>query len=203
MTIETVLSFTGLCLVLAISPGPDSLLVLRLALNQPRHGILVAAGSALGSLLWAAAVAVGLARLLAAHPALVSALHIVGGAYLIYLGAREMLDKSQVLIEGDISLQRTHASFTKGLVSCLLNPKVGLFFLLLAPQYAPDLTVMSILALGLIDAAVAFLYLTLLAITAARAFTRITNQQVQRRIRFGSGAAIAAVGIYIVIDALG
>ncbi|MDO3403014.1 LysE family translocator [Mycolicibacterium neoaurum] len=202
MTIETALSFAALCLLLSISPGPDSLLVLRLALNRPREGIFVAAGSAVGSLLWAGAVAVGLARLLAAHPGLVDVLHFVGGAYLVYLGIREVFDTGELLDDSDSRVRAGVASFTKGLVSCLLNPKVGLFFLLLAPQYAPDLTVGSILALGAIDAAVAFLYLTALAIVAARIFTRITNPRTQRRLRVGSGAAIAAVGVLILMEAL-
>ncbi|WBP93732.1 LysE family translocator [Mycolicibacterium neoaurum] len=202
MTIETALSFAGLCLLLSISPGPDSLLVLRLALNRPREGIFVAAGSAMGSLLWACAVAVGLARLLAAHPGLVDVLHFVGGAYLIYLGIREVFNTGELLDDSATRVRVGVTSFTKGLVSCLLNPKVGLFFLLLAPQYAPNLTVGSILALGVIDAAVAFLYLTALAIVAARIFTRITDPRTQRRLRVGSGAAISAVGVVILVEAL-
>ncbi|MGN7778605.1 LysE family translocator [Mycolicibacterium sp. 22603] len=202
MTVETALSFAGLCLLLSISPGPDSLLVLRLALNRPREGIFVAAGSATGSLLWAGAVAVGLARLLAAHPGLVDVLHFVGGAYLIYLGIREVFDTDELLDDSGLRRRAGAAGFTKGLVSCLLNPKVGLFFLLLAPQYAPDLTVGSILALGAIDAAMAFLYLTVLAIAAARIFTRITNPRAQRRLRLGSGAAIAIVGVLILVEVL-
>ncbi|AHC23676.2 MULTISPECIES: LysE family translocator [Mycobacteriaceae] len=202
MTIETALSFAGLCLLLSISPGPDSLLVLRLALNRPREGIFVAAGSAMGSLLWACAVAVGLARLLAAHPGLVDVLHFAGGAYLIYLGIREVFDTDELLDHPGGRTRAGTAGFTKGLVSCLLNPKVGLFFLLLAPQYAPNLTVGSILALGAIDAAVAFLYLTVLAIAAARIFTRVTNPRTQRRLRVGSGAAIAIVGVFILVQVL-
>ncbi len=129
-------------------------------------------------------------------------LHFVGGAYLMYLGIREMLDKHELLNDSSTPAGLGRASFGKGLISCLLNPKVGLFFLLLAPQYAPDLTIASVLALGLIDAAVAFVYLTLLAITAARILKRITNPRAQRHLRLGSGAAIAAVGAYIIIDAL-
>lgn len=201
MTIEAALSFAGLCLLLSVSPGPDSLLVLRLALGSPRRGIAVAAGSSVGSLLWAAAVAFGLARVLAAHPWLVAGLHFTGGAYLVYLGIREMRDTNE-LLNDDQGAPTRRGSFTRGLVSCLLNPKVGLFFLLLAPQYAPQLSFMAVLGLGAIDAAVAFAYLTALAIAAAHVFTRMKNSHAQRRLRLYSGAAIALVGIYIVIRAL-
>jgi threonine/homoserine/homoserine lactone efflux protein len=84
----------------------------------------------------------------------------------------------------------------------LLNPKVGLFFLVVAPQYAPSLSVASILALGVIDAVVALVYLTALAVTANLIFERITDCRAQRRLRLYSGAAIALVGVYVFVDAV-
>jgi threonine/homoserine/homoserine lactone efflux protein len=203
VTLEQALSFAGLCLLLSLSPGPDSLLVLRLALSRPGRGISVAAGSALGSLVWAAAVALGLGRLLASHPRLVTGLHLAGGIYLIVLGIREMLDTDELIADDrDTPSRLGRASFARGLISCLLNPKVGLFFLLLAPQYAPALSIAAILGLGVIDAVVAFFYLSVLAVAAAGIFRRIVDPRAQRRLRVGSGAGIALVGGYILFDAL-
>ena len=59
-----IMAFVGLSLLLAMTPGPDTFLVLRFSLRDAKSGIAAAAGSALGSLLWAFAVAVGLASLL-------------------------------------------------------------------------------------------------------------------------------------------
>ena len=59
-----IIAFVGLSLLLAMTPGPDTFLVLRFSLRDTKSGLAAAAGSALGSLLWAFAVAVGLASLL-------------------------------------------------------------------------------------------------------------------------------------------
>jgi hypothetical protein len=56
MTASMIITFAGLCLLLAMTPGPDSFLVLRFSLQSARSGVAAAAGSALGSLVWAFAV---------------------------------------------------------------------------------------------------------------------------------------------------
>ena len=64
MTLPSILAFTGLCVLLALTPGPDTFLVLRFSLVRVRAGVAASIGSAIGSLVWAAAVAFGLAALL-------------------------------------------------------------------------------------------------------------------------------------------
>ncbi|WP_314196275.1 hypothetical protein [uncultured Arthrobacter sp.] len=56
MTLASLVAFAGLCLVLSLTPGPDTFLVLRIALNRPSAGIAAAAGSAVAAVAWAALV---------------------------------------------------------------------------------------------------------------------------------------------------
>lgn len=71
--IYAVAAFAVLSLIVTITPGPDSLLVLRSSLRGGRRtGARVAAGAACGSLAWGIASAVGVTAVLAAHHAAVT-----------------------------------------------------------------------------------------------------------------------------------
>src|SRR6187200_100121 len=95
MTASMIIAFVGLSLLLAMTPGPDTFLVLRFSLCDAKSGMAAAAGSALGSLLWAFAVAVGLASLLEQSATAYRIVKIAGGLYLIYLGLRVLLRRQQ------------------------------------------------------------------------------------------------------------
>ena len=139
MTASMIIGFVGLSLLLAMTPGPDTFLVLRFSLQNSRSGLAAAAGSALGSLFWAFAVAVGLASLLEQSATAYRMVKIAGGIYLIYLGVRALLRRQREtasdLSEPSARRQAPLAAFGSGLLSCSLNPKVGLFFLAIVPQF--------------------------------------------------------------------
>ncbi len=83
---NTLLSFFGIAVLLALTPGPDNLFVLmQSALWGRRAGLLVVLGLCTGLMVHTAAVAAGLAALLAAWPAAFVALRLCGAAYLLYL----------------------------------------------------------------------------------------------------------------------
>ena len=63
MSTSLLLGFVGLCLLLAITPGPDTFLVLRYAMAGRRPAIAASLGSALGGIAWAVVVAAGVATL--------------------------------------------------------------------------------------------------------------------------------------------
>ena len=71
------------------SPGPNMFAVIGAALgNGRRAALLVVAGIASGTLVWAAFAALGLGAVFTAVPALLTALKFIGGAYLCYIGFR-------------------------------------------------------------------------------------------------------------------
>ena len=94
-----IIAFIGLCLVLAMTPGPDTFLVLRFSLQDSRAGLAAAAGSALGSMVWAFAIAAGLASLLEESATAYRIVKIAGGLYLIYLGLRVLLRRRETMLE--------------------------------------------------------------------------------------------------------
>lgn len=202
-----IMAFVGLSLLLAMTPGPDTFLVLRFSLRDAKSGISAAGGSALGSLLWAFAVAVGLASLLEQSATAYRIVKIAGGLYLIYLGLRVLLRRRREatanLSERSTAERTPAAAFGSGLMSCALNPKVGLFFLAIVPQFVPSHASLfaTVLTLGMIDTAVAFAWLLVIASLAARAVTWLRRPRVTTLLNRVSAAILTTFGVATVASA--
>ncbi|WP_069166551.1 LysE family translocator [Nocardia altamirensis] len=208
MSLSLLLSFIGLCVLLSITPGPDSFLVLRFSIVDARPGIAAAIGSALGGLLWAVVVAAGVAALLEQSATAYRALKIVGGIYLLYLGIRALLDqrrqrraaRAAAAAEDQVDIgsgARTsvRSAFTAGIVSCMFNPKVGLFYLAVLPQFLTEVTFANTLALGAVESAIAAVAMVLLALAASRAVTLLRRPKIRDRLEQASAAILVTLGI--------
>ncbi|MEV5711166.1 LysE family translocator [Actinoallomurus sp. NPDC052274] len=129
------LTFAGVAALLTLVPGPDSLLVLRTAIAQGRRAALVAAlGIQVGCLWWGAAAGLGLTAVLAASHTLYTVLRWAGAAYLLYLGVRLLIRGEET---GEAAGPSGRNRFLMGLLTNALNPKVGVFYLSLLPQFVP------------------------------------------------------------------
>ena len=135
---ERLLAFIGVSVAVAVVPGPDMALVAR---NVVRHGrsagFATSVGICTGILGWALAAGFGVSALLATSAVAFTALKLAGAAYLIYLGITTLRDRGGPAVagtNGEAQLPRRRA-FLKGLLSALLNPKLGVFFLTLLPQF--------------------------------------------------------------------
>ena len=199
MTAASILAFAGLCVLLAITPGPDTFLVLRFSLARPGAGIAASAGSALGSIVWALAVALGLAAILQQSAEAYRILKVVGGLYLVYLGVAAFLASRKHAPAAQTEPRRTSipSGFLAGAVSTMLNPKVGLFFLAIAPQFVPhgSAALADTMVLGAIDAAIACVYLVVVAMLAARAMSWLKRPRVTKTLERVSAGILAALGI--------
>jgi threonine/homoserine/homoserine lactone efflux protein len=139
-----------------IIPGLDTALVVRTAVAQGRRqGFAVALGINTGVLIWGAAAAVGVSALLVASHVAYDALRFAGAAYLTWLGA-VMLCRTwrRRAANGETALgEATHAegrrpaptaapdsalrSWSRGVATNLLNPKIGAFYVAILPQFIP------------------------------------------------------------------
>jgi threonine/homoserine/homoserine lactone efflux protein len=147
MTVEqALLSFTLAAGLLTITPGLDTALVLRTAAVEGRKSAMLAGvGICFGCLFWGAAASFGLNALLAVSEFGYNLLRIVGAIYLGYLGIR-MFIRAYVSTSAnsahELSLRADQGGknslwFERGLLTNLLNPKVGVFYLSFLPQFIP------------------------------------------------------------------
>jgi threonine/homoserine/homoserine lactone efflux protein len=139
---------------LNIAPGPDMLYVIARSASQGRRaGLVSASGIAVGSLIQASLVALGLAGILAAVPLAYEIVKFVGAAYLIYLGLRALLSRRHTLTSPQVEQSALWRVFAQGVITNVLNPKVALFFLAFLPQFtspAYGSVPLQIITLGLI-----------------------------------------------------
>jgi threonine/homoserine/homoserine lactone efflux protein len=123
--------------LLTVTPGLDTVLVLRTGLTAGRAAAMRAAlGVGAGCLAWGTAVAVGLGAVLVAAPIVYAALRWCGVLYLVVCGLRMLARPRSQFVVAAAAPERPGA-FRRGLLTNLLNPKVGLFYLSFLPQFVP------------------------------------------------------------------
>jgi threonine/homoserine/homoserine lactone efflux protein len=130
-------AWVALSALIIATPGPDTALIIRNALaGGPRASTMSALGVAVGILAWAAAATFGVGVLLERSSIAFTILKLAGAAYLFYLGARSLLSKSEDAspVRGASALG-DRSAWGQGLVSNLLNPKTGAFFVTVMPQF--------------------------------------------------------------------
>jgi threonine/homoserine/homoserine lactone efflux protein len=140
--VEALAAFTVAAGLLTITPGLDTAIVLRAAATEgPRRAGLAALGVVIGCLSWGAAAALGLAGLLAASAPAFTLLKWAGAAYLLWLGINLILKPRARFEIDELKTGAPPAGpvawFRRGLLTNLLNPKVGVFYVSFLPQFLP------------------------------------------------------------------
>jgi len=208
MTVASALwSFALLAGVLTIIPGPDSALILRSALVQSRkHAYATALGIASGTFAWGAAAAVGAAALLAASEFAFTVLKIVGAVYLAYLGITMIVKsfrrhKAEAAAAAPVGTLR--AAFARGAVTNLLNPKVGVFYIALIPQFIPEgvAPVGMGLLLALVHVLESVVWFTGLILAAHFARKWLSSPRVSAWIDRVTGGILVAFGAVLAVEA--
>src|SRR5258706_2657393 len=131
-------AFLGVAALVIVTPGPDTALTTKNALLYGRRpAIATAFGVVTGLLVWTAAAALGVAAVLHASATAFTAMKIVGGAYLIWLGIQTLRAAGHGAADVDASRGDRRLNvlrgFRQGLVNDLANPKIAAFFTSLLP----------------------------------------------------------------------
>lgn len=199
---SSVASFALVVGLVTITPGLDTALVLRAALNRGRlDAVFTAAGVNLGVLVWAVAAATGISALLTASEAAYTALRLAGAAYMVLLGLRMLFDAVRRRSSG-MGLAATArppslwGAFRTGLLTNLLNPKVGAFYVALLPQFIPDdgSAVLSGIVLGLVHNLEGVVWFTLVILGADAARRHLARRRTERCIEAVTGTALVGFG---------
>jgi threonine/homoserine/homoserine lactone efflux protein len=134
MDLSAIAAFTGVAMLMTLTPGADMALVTRAALAGGRREAFAATlGIVSGLMVWAAASALGVAALLEASATAFTVLKVAGAAYLIGLGLYTLLTAGRTA--GAEAREPGRVGFTVGLFNNLLNPKIAVFYTTLLPQF--------------------------------------------------------------------
>ncbi|MCF2531815.1 LysE family translocator [Yinghuangia soli] len=200
-------SFTLVVGLLTLTPGLDTALILRTAaLGERSRAWGVVLGIQTGTLTWGVLTSLGITALLTASQLAYTILRWVGAAYLVWMGARMLYDTWRRVPQEAAAVGDARgglvAGWRRGTLTNLLNPKVGVFYVALLPQFIPAgaqhlsfgvlLTCIHI-ALGLAWSAV--------LIAFARAVRRqLARPSVRQAIDRITGGIIAAFGLRLALS---
>ena len=202
MTLQTWLAFIGASIIILLIPGPTILLVIGDSLaNRGRSAWSTVAGVAAGDTTAMAVSLAGAGALLAASAAAFTALKLIGGSYLVYLGIKSILSARRLrddAPEANIPVQQKSAGrrFLSAWTVTALNPKSIVFFVAFVPQFmSADQTFLSQSAILLptfviLAAANASMY----ALAAKLLAKRLTSVAAQRRFGYTGGAVMVGAG---------
>lgn len=202
MTLAAFITFAGLVILAAISPGPAVLMAARTGLNEGvKTGVFLGMGIGTGAMIWAMAAMFGLNIVFAAAPSLLWALKIGGAAYLIWMAWTLWRGAAQPFVTEDTRPvpRSAFAAFRLGLWTNLANPKAAVVFSsIFLGTLRPD-TPLWILALllGIIFSAET-LWNSLVARIFAAERTRARYISLKTLIDRSFGGLLALLGVKIV-----
>ncbi|MEH7403654.1 LysE family translocator [Gottfriedia acidiceleris] len=124
-------------ILLNLIPGTDTMYIVGRSISQGRKaGVFSVLGIISGSLIHTLFVAFGLPLILLKSVFLFNTIKILGVIYLLYLGIRMLLDKSNAAFQAtEVDKLNIRKVYVQGILTSLTNPKVSLFFLSFLPQF--------------------------------------------------------------------
>ncbi len=195
----------------AASPGPDIMLVTRMATRSRRHALATTAGIQLGVIFWCTLTVLGAAALLNAFPAVLGLVQVLGGGWLMWMGRgmlvggwRERVSPPLNIESAAARLGSLRATFWQGLTTNLSNPKIVLF---LSAMIAPLLPREPGLGLAVLVVAVLSISSMLLQVSMAVLISTPAMRQKLLRagpwIDIGAGLFFLVAGAVLVVNGVG
>jgi len=189
--VHALLAYALPAALITMLPGPDTAMVLMTAARAGRAAAVRAAfGVGTGLLLWGAAAAVGLAAALRSSAVVYDAFRLACAAYLILLAVQTLRASRRPAPDpsGTPALARRPGrlpslgwGYRRALLTCALNPKLGVFFVVVLPQFVPTGAAVgpASMALATLHASEAVLWYLLLGGLASAARHLLARRRVQ------------------------
>ena len=128
--------FIVAAVAIIVSPGPDTIVILRHALTGGRGtGLAAVSGVQLGLLVHTALAVAGISLLVASSPVLFQGLTVIGAVYLAWLGIQSLRGVGGLEVEAELAPAGAARACREAALCNILNPKVILWFLALLPNF--------------------------------------------------------------------
>jgi threonine/homoserine/homoserine lactone efflux protein len=207
-------AFVAVAAGMIMLPGADFAVVVRGALRSRTDGVATGLGVAGGLLLHTSLAVAGLAAVLVAEPRLFRALQLLGGGYLLVLGARSLRvalravrprDAVEAAPPGETATgEGRRRALRHGFLTNALNPKAPVLFLSLLPQFVPagHAALPRTLLLGAIIVAMGVCWFPVVALCAHRLGARLRGPRAQRAVEGVCGAMLLGLGAALLLEPL-
>jgi len=195
--------FISAGILLNLTPGPDTVYILGRSIAQGREaGVGSALGISVGSIFHTSAAALGLSAILATSALAFGTIKLIGGAYLILLGTKMILDRrKQLRLPSQFRRRTTMAAFRQGILTNILNPKVALFFLAFLPQFinpTSNAKVVAFLLLGFTFVTTGTIWCLVLAWFASAFSEQLRkNETISQWLNRTAGALFVFLGVRV------
>lgn len=202
------LVFIGVAAIVIVIPGPDTAVVTKNVLVHGRRAALATSlGVSTGLLVWTIAAAVGVASVVRASEVAFTVLKVIGAVYLVWLGIQALRaagheSAASLAQAGRKPSMGALGGFRQGLFSDLANPKIGIFFTSLLPQFVdPGHPVLvPFLALGAVFVLMTVVWLSAYCLVAARAAETLTRPRVRAALDRFTGVVLIAIGLRLAVE---
>jgi RhtB (resistance to homoserine/threonine) family protein len=201
------LVFIGVAAIVIVVPGPDTAVVTK---NVLVHGRRAAFGTSLGVSaglsVWTLAAAIGVASLVRASAVAFTVLKLIGALYLVWLGLQALRAAGQTdpgaLRSANKPAMGALGGFRQGFLSDLANPKIGIFFTSLLPQFVDPghPVLLPFLALGAVFVLMTVVWLSAYCLIAARAAATLQRPRVRAAMDRFTGVVLIALGLRLAIE---
>ncbi|WP_028800399.1 LysE family translocator [Streptomyces sp. 142MFCol3.1] len=198
------IAFTAVAAGMVAVPGADFTVVVRNGLVSRRAGLASALGIVGGLLLHTALAVAGLAAVLTAVPALFRALQLLGGLYVLCLGARTLRSLGRAREEATEAAGGGVRPLRQGFVTNALNPKAPITFLSLLPQFVPagSPAMPRTLLLALIVVVLGLVWFAAVALLVDRLGRWLRAPRAARAVEAVTGSALTVLGLVLVLEPL-
>ncbi|MFF3666437.1 LysE family translocator [Microtetraspora malaysiensis] len=148
---SALLGVVSVALGMVLSPGPNMMYLVSRSISQGRRaGVISLSGVVAGFLIYLVGANLGLAVLFTAVPQILTAIRLVGAAYLLWLAWKTVRPGGvSVFTVQDIPADPPRRLFAMGLMTNLLNPKIAILYISVIPQFI-DLGKGNVLLQGII-----------------------------------------------------
>jgi threonine/homoserine/homoserine lactone efflux protein len=202
-------AYLAVAALLIVTPGPDTALVTRHALQAGRRAAsFTILGIGAGSIIWALASVLGIAALLEGSVVAFTVWKFVGAAYLGYLGLRSLIaffwGNKQVVVTPPAPHVRQlgeRVAFKQGLLNNLLNPKAGAIFATVLPQFIrPGDPALRLVLMMLAYEAILLIWLNLYGYLVSRAGQSRFGIRVRAILQAVTGVVFIALGVRLAFE---
>jgi len=190
-----------------ISPGPDTLIILRHAINGGRGpGLAAVGGVQLGLVVYTVLAVAGISLIIISNPALLQGIAVVGAAYLAWIGIQSLKGGAGLKLDNNVG-QGTGAvrAMREGALSNIFNPKVILLFLALYPNfvdYQRDDVSAQLITLSVLMIVLNVIWLTPMALAADALRRWFSNPAVRTGVNRASGGMLLVMAVLILAQHL-